>query len=294
MNEAVQIVDVSARDGLQKESTVIPLSGKLRLLQQLGGAGYRVIELTKIRSAKFKQFEDARSLIEQVPRLPGVRYPVLVSEDEGADEALSLGATDIGLWVGTTDGFNRKSLNLNLEEALAWACRLIGRLKSGGCWVRAYVSAAFGCPVEGVVPAEVTARAARAFAEAGADQICLADTAAAATPGDVRRLVQLVREEVQLERISLHLHNTRGSALANALTGYAEGVRTFDGSAGGIGGENLPSEELAVALASVGVETGIDVDATCEAARTLATLGAKLSGRYVRAGAFFRPVIGNG
>jgi hydroxymethylglutaryl-CoA lyase len=285
-SDFVQLVEVSARDGLQKASAIVPTEIKLRFLHELGKAGFQIIELTKLRSPKFKQFDDAEAVIRQVVRLPGVHYPVLVSDDDAVRDALALGVGDVGFWVGTTDAFNQKSLKLTLAEARTWCQRAVGRVKDRGAWVRAYVSAAFGCPVAGAVAVETTAGLARDLFNAGVDQICLADTAAAAGPGAVAPLVRAVAAEVPRERLSLHFHDTRGMALANALAGHAAGVRSFDGSVGGIGGENLASEELLAALESMGVVAGIRLEPAYQAVRSMAAAGVGAPGRLMAAGVF--------
>jgi isopropylmalate/homocitrate/citramalate synthase len=278
---AVTIVEVGPRDGLQNEAAEIPTAVKRGFIERLGAAGLSVIEATSfVHPRAVPQLADADILFPSIERRPGVRYPVLVPTLRGLERAVAAGADEIAVVIGATDSFNRANLNRTTAEALADAALVIDGARARTMRVRGYVSVAFGCPYEGAVEPGTSASVAARLMELGCDDIGLGDTIGAATPGDVDRLLDAVLPLVEVGRIGLHAHDTRGQALANVLAALQRGVSTIDSSAGGLGGcpfagpgavGNLATEDLVYLLDGLGIEHGVSLEGVMAASAFIAS-----------------------
>jgi len=275
MPAPVTVYEVGPRDGLQNEARQVPAEGKLRLLRALAEAGLSRVEATSFVSPRWiPQLADADQVVAALP--PGPAYAVLVPNDRGlarllaALDARPAGGprVDAAVFLSASESHNRKNVNRTVDETLAAFEAVVGPARERGLRVRGYVSTAFGCPYEGeVAPARVAAVAGRLLA-LGCEQISLGDTIGVGTPDQVRRLLDLLRPRVRMEQLALHMHDTRGTALANVLAGLEGGVTTFDSSVGGLGGcpyapgasGNLATEDLVYMLRGMGHETGIDFE----------------------------------
>lgn len=276
----VTVVEVGPRDGLQNERGFVPTAVKIAFVEALADAGLPVVETTAFVSPRaIPQLADSAEVFTRVRRRAGVRYPVLVPNEKGLARALSAGAREISLFTAATDTFNVRNTNATVEESFGRFAPVFVRAGAEGIRVRGYVSTVFGCPYEGRVdPAKAVAVAVRLF-EAGCEEISLGDTIGVGVPTQVADVVGRLREAgVPVDRIALHMHDTRGTALANVVEGLREGVRVFDSSAGGLGGcpyapgaaGNLPTEDLLYLLHGMGFETGADLQKVAEASRILA------------------------
>lgn len=293
----VRFTEVGPRDGLQNLSQPLATERKLELVKGALAAGCDLVEPTSMVSPKWvPQLADAEELLrrllaEDPDRADRLR--VLVPNLKGLERALAAGARRVIVNVGVTDGFNRHNLNRSVEETLGEIARVAEAAARTGCPWDASLSVAFGCPYEGrVEPREVAHLAAR-LAGLGAGELSLADTIGVAGPSEIEAVVELVAERVPRERLSLHLHDTRGMGLANALTGYRLGISRFEGSVGGIGGcpfaprstGNVCSEDLLHLLQRLGASGKASVAALCDLAQRLeGWLGHPLPGRLYRAG----------
>jgi hydroxymethylglutaryl-CoA lyase len=290
----VSVYEVGPRDGLQSEKAVVPLPVKLELINRLGEAGLSVIEATSFVSPRWvPQLADADDLMAELERRPGVRYPVLVPNQQGFERAMAAGANELAIFVSATDTFAQRNLGTTLDGAIDMAAPVVAASLARGIPVRGYVSMCFGDPWEGRVdpgrPAEVAAR----IAELGCSTISLGDTIGVATAGQVVTVLDRVEAAgVPRNRIALHMHDTYGQALANVLAGLEAGVTEFDSSAGGLGGcpyakaatGNLATEDLVWMLDGLGVETGVDLTALVRTSRWLAgELGRPSPSRVVMA-----------
>jgi hydroxymethylglutaryl-CoA lyase len=272
---AVTIVEVGPRDGLQNEAAAIPTEVKLGFIERLGAAGLAVIEATSfVHPRAVPQLADADVLLPAIRRRPGVRYPVLVPTLRGLERALAAGAHEIAVVIGATDAFNQANLNRTVDAALDDAATVIADARAAGCRTRGYVSVAFGCPYEGPVAPETTARVAARLLDLGCDELSLGDTIGAATPGDVHRVLDAVLPLVDASHVGLHAHDTRGQALADVYAALERGLTIFDSSAGGLGGcpfagpgavGNLATEDLVYFLDGLGIRHGVDLDAVMAA-----------------------------
>lgn len=291
--DGVQIFDVTLRDGLQNEPTVLDTSAKLSILEGLVAAGYRDIEVTSfVRPRMVPQLADAADLVAALPRAEGVRYWALVPNQIGLDRAIDAGIENVCTFMSASETHNRKNVNRTVRESLVGLQRVIGSASAQDMGVRAYISTVFGCPFEGHVPVEATRRIASELLEAGADVVVLGDTTGMGTPGQVVDVLkELVAGGIPLERLGLHFHDTRGTALVNAWAAWQVGARMFDGSTSGVGGcpyapgatGNGSSEDLVYLFDSLGVPTGVDLDQACAVGLQLErALGRELPGRVHR------------
>jgi hydroxymethylglutaryl-CoA lyase len=278
---SVTVVEVGPRDGLQNESAVVPTAAKVELIERLAAAGLPVIEATSFVSPQaVPQLADADLVLPAVHRRPGVRYPVLVPNLRGLERALAAGADAVAVFTAASEAFVRANINMTIAESLAAFAPVTERARAEGMWTRGYVSTAFGCPYQGVVAPEAVAAVAGALHELGCNEVSIGDTIGVGRPEEVTEVVSAVAARVPLGHIALHLHDTGGRALENVAAGLEAGVRTFDSSAGGLGGcpfapgapGNVATEALAGMLDERGFETGVDIEAVRSAGKWMREL----------------------
>jgi hydroxymethylglutaryl-CoA lyase len=296
----VRIYEVGPRDGLQNEAQPIPLEAKLRFIELLADAGLREIEATSFVSPKaIPQLADADELMARLDRRPGVRYPVLVPNERGLERAVAAGVDAVCVFTAASEAFTRANINMTIPESISAFRPVIERARETGWWTRGYVSTAFGCPYQGDVGEAAVVAVAQQLTELGVDEISIGDTIGVGGPADVRRVVgALEAAGIGPDRLAMHFHDTRGTALANVATALELGVRCFDASTGGTGGcpyapgaaGNLATEDLVYLLDREGLEHGIDLDALLVAARHISeTLGRPLTTKVGQAGGWRVP-----
>ena len=291
----VRIYEVGPRDGLQAESAIVGTDDKLRFIELLTDAGLREIETTSFVSpTAIPQLADADAVLTRLDRHPGVRYPVLVPNQRGMERALAVGADAICVFTAATESYARHNINMSIAESIDAFRPVVDEARRRGFWTRAYVSTAFGCPYEGEVAERAVVDVSRSLMELGVDELAISDTLGVAGPSDVRRVLEaLASAGIAADAIGLHFHDTRGTALANVVTAMDLGYRSFDASAGGMGGSpfapgsagNLATEDLVYLLDREGVRHGVDLDAVLAAARFMAErLGHPVHSNLGRAG----------
>jgi hydroxymethylglutaryl-CoA lyase len=295
----VRIYEVGPRDGLQAEATLVSTDAKLAFIGLLADAGLREIETTSLVSAKaIPQMADADELLGRLDRRPGVRYPVLVPNAHGLERAIAAGVDAICLITAATDSYVQHNTGMSIDESLAAFEPIAAEARQRGWWIRAYVSTAFGCPYEGEVDERAVVGVAEGLLRLGVDELSISDTLGVATPAHIRRVLEALKMAgIGSEVIALHLHDTRGTALANVMAAMELGVGCFDASAGGTGGSpyapgsagNLATEDLVYLLDREGVRTGVDLDGVIAAARFIAgELGIGVTSRVGRTGGWPR------
>jgi hydroxymethylglutaryl-CoA lyase len=275
MATRIAVYEVGPRDGLQNEARALATSDKLRLVRALAEAGIPRIEATSFVSPKWiPQLGDAAEVVAGLPRVPGTSYGVLVPNAKGLERLLEAldragpggAAVEAAVFLSASEGHNKKNINKTIEETYRAFDEFVGPALAKGLRVRGYVSTAWGCPYEGRVdPRRVVAVAERLLAM-GCYQISLGDTIGVGTPNQTREILGLLLGKTGPERLALHMHDTRGTALANVLVGLEAGLSTFDSAIGGLGGcpyapgaaGNLATEDLVYMLQGMGYETGID------------------------------------
>ena len=289
---SVRIVEVGPRDGLQNERVHLDVEQKLRLIQGLVDAGMRDIEVGSFVSPKWiPQMAGTEELIRALPKREDLRYWALVPNTRGLESALACGATHIAVFVSSSETHNRKNLNRTIDESLAGLREVTRVAKDEGMHIRAYVSTVFGCPYEGEIDMNRILDITGQLLDMGAWQVSLGDTTGMGSPYQVKGRLEQALDAYGAEKIALHLHDTRGLGLANALVGLETGILTFDTSIGGMGGcpyapgasGNLGSEDLVHMLHSAGVDTGVDLQQLLAVSRMLdQEFGATLNSRYFR------------
>lgn len=286
--------DVAPRDGLQNASAAVPLDVKVRLVQGLLAAGVPRVEATSFVSPRWvPQLADAAEVLRALGPDSLARLRVLIPNRQGLELALEHGVRNVLYTIGATDSFNRRNVNRAVSDSLDDLATIVTDARAADCDVDVAISVSFGCPFEGPVQPQRVVDLCAEVARRGAAEVGIADTIGVAHPAAIRELSARAMEVVPAERLSLHVHDTRGLGVANVLVGYEAGITRFDGSAGGLGGcpfaprstGNVCSEDALQALASVGASHGCDLQAYCRASERLAAdLGMDLPGKLYRAG----------
>ena len=291
--DSVKIVEVGARDGLQNEKVTIPTQAKIDFITALGDAGLRVIEAGAFVSPKWvPQMADSAEVYQNIPKDPGLDYPVLVPNMKGLDRALEAGVTSIAIFTAASDTFNKRNINMSIEESFQNYAPVAVRARSENVRIRGYVSTAFGCPYEGNVPPEKVLEVTARLLDLGCHEVSVGDTIGVGTPMQVQGVIGLLLQAIPARKLAMHFHDTRGTALANTLAALEMGIATFDASAGGLGGcpyapgasGNLATEDLVYLLEGMGLETGVDIRKLVAASMIIAPyLDHPLPGKYLQA-----------
>ncbi len=302
----VTIVEVGPRDGLQNEAARVPAADKVAFVARLAAAGLPVIEVTSfVRPDRVPQLADAREVFAALaPAVAGAsdpvagtgagtRYTALVPNLIGLREALAAGVREVAIFAAASEGFSQRNTNRSIAQSLVAFADVCREARDAGVRVRGYLSTAFGCPFDGAVDPRRVGEIARQLIDLGVYEVAISDTIGIAHPGQVPPVVAAaVAAGVAIEQIALHFHDTRGQALANVMAALPLGVRTFDASAGGLGGcpfapgatGNLATEDLVYLLDGLGYETGVSLPALLEASAFIESrVGHALPSRVYRA-----------
>jgi hydroxymethylglutaryl-CoA lyase len=301
----VRVYEVGPRDGLQNEAAPIPTEAKLRFIGLLADAGLGEIEATSFVSPRaIPQLADADDLMARLDRRPGVRYPVLVPNERGLDRADRAGVDAVCVFTAASEAFTAHNINMTIAESIDAFRPVVDRARERGWWSRGYVSTAFGCPYQGAVDEGTVVDVAQRLLELGVDELSIGDTIGVAVPVDVRRVVRaLTGSGIRADRLAMHFHDTRGTALANVWAALELGIRCFDASTGGTGGcpyapgaaGNVATEDLVYLLDREGLAHGVDLDRLLVAARHVSeTLGRALSTKVGQAGGWRLPYAADG
>jgi len=267
------------RDGLQNEHTQIQTDDKIRYIDLLSESGLKWIEATSFVSPKaIPQLADAAEVFTRIRKAPGVRYPVLVPNLRGYERARTVGANAIAVFTAASENFTKRNINMTIDESLATFREVVRAAKDDGVWVRGYVSTAFGSPFGDNVTPQMVVDVSVKLMEMGCDELSIGDTIGVGVPSQVEALVPLLAQKIPLDLIALHLHDTRGTALANVYAGLQHGITKFDASSGGLGGcpyapgatGNVGTEDVLYLLHQMGIETGVDIAKVSAASRFIA------------------------
>lgn len=274
MGTEVKIVEVGPRDGLQNERKVLPVERKLELVERLVAVGLKEIEVGSFVSSKaVPQMADSVELLSRVPRSTGVQYRALIPNIRGMEAALAVNVDEVAVFASASETFSQRNINCTIDESFARFAPVLEAARQANVPVRGYLSCAFGCPYEGEISTGAVVSNTNRLLEIGCYEVAISDTIGVAGPGNVRKLSYELDLHIKSDAIGLHLHDTRGQALANVLAGLDAGVRTFDSSLGGLGGcpfapgaaGNLATEELVYLLESLGVKTGVELQGLVDA-----------------------------
>lgn len=277
----IEINEVGPRDGLQIERALVPTEDKIALVDALSDCGFARIEVTSFTSPKaIPALADAQDVMRGIRRRPGVIYTALVPNVRGLERALEAGVQELNLVMSSSETHNRANLRMTREQSFAELSNILGVAATHGLPCNVSLSTAFGCPFDGDVPADAVLALARRLVEAGAAGITLCDTTGMAYPSQVASLSADAQALLPGTPITIHLHNTRGMALANAVAAWQVGITRFDAAAGGLGGcpfapgasGNVATEELVHMFACMGVETGVSLAPLLDVVRGLPSL----------------------
>ena len=294
MTNQVTIVEVGPRDGLQNEAARIAAPDKVAFVERLAAAGLPVIEVSSfVRPDRVPQLADAREVFAALPPRPGTRYTALVPNLTGLREAQAAGLREVAIFAAASEGFSQRNTNRSIAESLVAFEAVCREARDAGMRVRGYLSTAFGCPFDGAVAPRRVGEIARQLRDLGVYEVAISDTIGIAHAGQVAPVVEAaVAAGVGLDEIALHFHDTRGQALANVMAALPLGVRTFDASAGGLGGcpfapgatGNLATEDLVYLLDGLGYQTGVSLSGVLEASAFIEPrVGHPLPSRVYRA-----------
>ncbi len=273
MTVDILVSEVGPRDGLQSLKVIMPTAAKKAWIKAEAAAGVREIEVGSFVPPKLlPQMADCEELVRYAITIPGLNVATLAPNLKGVERAVSAGAHKVSIPISASETHSRANLRKGHDEILEEVRRINEMLnelpESKRPHFEAGIATAFGCTMEGPVPESMVLKLANALMEAGCRELGLSDTTGYANPAQIRRLVRLVRAEIGAEKLTgVHLHNTRGLGLANAMAALEEGITTLDSSLGGIGGcpfapgasGNIVTEDLVYMLESMGLNTGIDL-----------------------------------
>jgi hydroxymethylglutaryl-CoA lyase len=271
MKETVRVCEVGPRDGLQIATGRMPTAVKVRWIAAIAAAGVPEIEVGSFVPARvIPQMADTEEVVRGALAIPKLIVQALAPNVRGAQNAYTTGAHKISIPVSVSEGHSRSNLNRTVDEQIAEVGRAVAWLRGQNRRVPvvAGCSTAFGCSIDGVVTTEQVVRVAAGLVEAGVDEIALADTVGYGNPAEIKQKVRAVRAAIGPKLTTLHLHDTCGLGIANALAGLEEGIRAFDSSLAGLGGcpyapgasGNIVTEDLVFMLESMGFATGIDIE----------------------------------
>ncbi|MBI1730796.1 hydroxymethylglutaryl-CoA lyase [Candidatus Acetothermia bacterium] len=288
----ITITEVGPRDGLQNEKAQIPTTAKIAFVNALSESGVQEIEVSSFVSPKWvPQLADALEVFQRIQRQSGVIYSALVPNEKGLEHALEAHVNKISIFTAASETFNQKNINASISESIERFRPVIAIAKAEKLPIRGYVSTAFYCPYEGKIPSTQVVAVVQKLLDLGVDEVSLGDTIGKAAPGDIRELLDNVMPILSKDQVVLHLHDTYGLAIANAMTAWSEyRITRFDSSAGGLGGcpyapgafGNVATEDLVYALRASGAEISVDIAKIVGAAKEIEpqlnrTLASRLS-----------------
>ncbi len=264
----VKLVEVGPRDGLQNEATPVPTAAKIELIHRLQDAGLPAIQATSFVSPKWvPQMADNAAVMAGIRKKAGVDFPVLVPNRKGLDAAIAAGCREVVIFGAATEAFSKKNTNCTIAEGIARFSEVAAVALANGLKLRGDMSVCLGCPYEGEVDPQAVARLAREFEQLGCYEIDIADTIGTGTPGKTKRVIEAVAKYIPVERLSLHMHDTYGQAIANIHAALECGIATFDSSVAGLGGcpyakgatGNVATEDVLYLMDGLGIESGVDM-----------------------------------
>jgi hydroxymethylglutaryl-CoA lyase len=292
VSDHVDIREVGPRDGFQNEPEVIPTAEKVRLVEKLARTGVKRLEVTSfVKAEVIPQLADGAEVLSKADIPDDVSVTVLIPNEKGLDNALEHRDRfdEVNLFLSATETHNVKNVNRSVEESIAGLERVIERSLKEGLRCEGVISVSFGCPYEGEVPLDRVLEIAERLIAAGCAEIAFGDTTGMANPRQVSEFFAAAEERLAGTQLTAHFHNTRGQGLANVLAALEAGVRSFESSFGELGGcpvprgatGNIATEDLVSMLHEMDYETGIDLEAVIDAARSVQTVLGRTLGSHV-------------
>lgn len=265
----VKIVEVSPRDGLQNEHTIVPTPIKIEFINQLSHTGLSVIEVTSFVSPKWiPQLADHQEVFVGINKVNTISYPVLVPNEKGFNAALAAGVKEIAVFTSPSEQFCEHNTHCSVSESLERIKTITTLAAQENIKVRGYISCVLGCPFEGEMSPQKVSALAKQLIQLGCYEISLGDTIGVGTPLKTKQLLSVVSQQIPIEKIAVHFHDTYGQALANIYVALEQGVHVVDSSVAGLGGcpyakgasGNVATEDVLYLLHGLGIETGVALD----------------------------------
>ncbi|KIY23481.1 hydroxymethylglutaryl-CoA lyase [Mesobacillus subterraneus] len=287
----VTVKEVGPRDGLQNEKERVATEDKIAWIDSLSETGVSYIEVSSFVHPKWiPQLADAAEVLKTIKRRKGVTYAALVPNIRGLDRALEVDVDEVSIFMSASEGHNRSNINKSIEETYPILGEVVKEAKQAGKRVRGYVSTVIACPYDGPVsPSKVRTVADQLFSM-GIDELSLGETIGVAVPTQVEQLLDELLLHFDSEKLAMHFHDTRGTALANIVKSLEMGITIFDSSLGGLGGcpyakgasGNVATDDLVYMLHELGIETGIDFQSLMKSGQLIETaLGKQLKSRQM-------------
>ena len=287
----VQIKEVGPRDGLQNESVFIPTDKKIELVNQLSDTGLSYIEVTSFVHPKWiPQLADAVQVLKEIKRNKDVTYAALVPNSKGLERALEAKVDEVSVFMSASEGHNKSNINKSIDETFPVLKEVVDGALAAGKTVRGYISTVIACPYDGYTKPEQVVYVAEKLFDMGISEISLGDTIGVGVPTQVDALLKEMLRHFKAERLAMHFHDTRGTALANVMMSLSHGITKFDSAIGGLGGcpyakgasGNVATEDLLYLLHEMGIDTGVKLDKVQKAALSLeGTIGKNLTSKLV-------------
>lgn len=277
MVQMISFNEMVTRDGFQIEPRFVPTSAKVALVDALSECGFAKIEVTSFASpSAVPMLRDAQEVMTRIKRLPNVTYTALVPNTRGAERALEANVDELSFVMSATEAHNQANLRMAREDSFAELRNILRRV-DGRAPVNVSFSCCFGCVFEGNVPQQQVLEWIARFAGLGIREITVCDTVGMASPNHAASMAEELRRRFPYLRFTFHFHDTRGMGLANLLASVKEGISSFDGSLGGLGGcpyapgatGNICSEDAVNMLEAMGYRTGVDLERLVVVARKL-------------------------
>ncbi|ARF16281.1 hydroxymethylglutaryl-CoA lyase [Sporosarcina ureae] len=265
--ETITIKEVGPRDGLQNEKIFIPTEDKMAWINMLSKSGLPSIEVTSFVNPKWiPALADAGDVMAGIKREPGVSYSALVPNRQGLERAFASDIDEAAVFMSASETHNLKNINKTIADTLPVLNEIVQDANAAGKKTRGYVSTVFGCPYEGMVDTEAVVRVSESLFDMGIDELSLGDTIGVANPRQVQEMLDVLLKRFPADKLAMHFHDTRGTALANVLASLDMGITVFDSSAGGLGGcpyapgasGNVATDDLLYMLHGMGIHTGVD------------------------------------
>ena len=271
--KSVKIVEVGPRDGLQNEPHPVPVDVKVEFINKLSQTGLKNIEATSFVSPKWiPQLQDAEEVFNKIDKHQNISYPVLVPNEQGLERAIESGVKDIAVFTAASESFSQKNTNCSIKESLARIEKVIKIAIKNKLNIRGYISCILGCPYEGKISSSNVLEVAKKLNDFGCYEISLGDTIGVGTPLESCKLVETVANNIDINKLAVHFHDTYGQALANIYATMDVGISIIDSSISGLGGcpyaigasGNVATEEVVYMLHGMGVETGVNFNKLLE------------------------------
>lgn len=264
--KSVSIKEVGPRDGLQNIQALVPTENKIDWINKLSHTGLSYLEITSFVHPKWiPALADSLEVAKKIMRVEGVTYAALVPNQRGLEKALEANIDEVSVFISASETHNQKNINKSIDDTYPILKEVVREAKSFNKSVRGYISTVFGCPYEGEISTLKVMKTCEKLFEMGVNEVSLGDTIGVATPKQVEDVLAILLNYYSTDKMAMHFHNTRGTALANVTASLMLGITKFDSSIGGLGGcpyapgasGNLATDDLLYMLDGMNIETNV-------------------------------------